>query len=321
MATMKTMQLGDTGAEVSRLCFGAMRCGTLNDYDESCELLDMFTAAGGNFIDTANCYSKWYPGGTGGDSEEVLGRWMGRRGNRDEVFMATKVGFGYQDVETGLPAATIAQECERSLKRLNTDRIDLLYAHVDDFETPLEEVLGAFDALVKSGKVRFVAASNYSAWRLADAEAVSRAGGLVNFCCVQQRYSYFRPRPGATFGAQVSTNDDLLDFCAARGMPLLPYSPLLGGSYCRDDKPRPEQYVGPDSDARMIALESVAAETGATIHQVILAWMLHHVQPVLPVFSARDRAQMQENLAAVDVNLTPEQVAHLDQAGDQLGQE
>lgn len=321
MATMKTMQLGDTGAEVSSLCFGAMRCGTLNDYDQSCQLLDMFTAAGGNFIDTANIYASWYPGGKGGESEEVLGRWMAERGNRDELFMATKLGFGYQDVETGLPAATIAQECERSLKRLGTDRIDLLYAHTDDRETPLEEALGAFDALVKAGKVRFIGASNYRAWRLADAEAVSRAAGLVSFCCVQQRYSYFRPRPGASFGPQVSANFDLLDFCAARGMPLLPYSPLLGGSYVRDDKPRPAQYAGPDSDARMAALQSVAAETGATIHQVILAWMLHHAQPVLPVFSARNETQMTENLAAVDVALTGEQMARLDEAQARVEEE
>jgi len=308
------MQLGTTGAEVSSLCFGAMRCGTLNDYAESCQLLDLFTTAGGDFIDTANCYSKWYPGGKGGDSEDVLGRWMAERGNRDELFLATKVGVDYQDTPLSLGAEAIATECERSLKRLGTDRIDLYYAHLDDRATPLDETLEALTALVEAGKVRFIGASNYRAWRLADAEAISRARGLASFCCIQQRYTYFRPRPGATFGLQVSANTDLMDFCAARNMTLLPYSPLLGGSYVRPDKPRPAQYVGPDSDARMAALEAVAAETGATVHQVILAWMLNHPQSVLPVFSARNPDQMHENLGALDVTLTDEQMTCLNDA-------
>ena len=314
---MRTMQLGRTGAEVSSLCFGAMRFGTLNDYAESCELLDMFVEAGGNFIDTANCYSKWYPGGQGGDSEPVLGQWMAERGNREQMFIATKVGVDYQDVEMGLSAELIAQECERSLERLGTDRIDLYYAHIDHRPTPLDETLKAFDALVRAGKVRFIGASNYRAWRLADAEAVSRAGGLAEFCCVQQRYTYLRPRPGAAFGLQVSTNEDLLDFCAARGMTMLPYSPLLGGAYVRDDKPVGAQYAGPDAAARLAAVRAVAAETGATVHQVVLAWMMHHDQSVLPVFSARDAAQMREDLGAADVALTAEQMSRLDQAAPQ----
>ena len=313
MSTMKTMQISHTGAEVSCLCFGAMRLGTLNDYDQSCELLDMFVEAGGNFIDTANCYSTWYPGGKGGDSEPVLGQWMAERGNREQMFIATKVGVAYQDVPRDLSAATIAQECDRSLERLGTDRIDLYYAHLDDRTTPLAETLEAFDRLVQAGKVRFVGASNFRAWRLADAEAISSVAGSAGFCCVQQRYSYLRPLPGADFGPQITANIDLLEFCAARGMTMLPYSPLLGGSYSRDDKPTPAQYAGPDTDARLAALHAVADETGATLHQVVLAWMLHHDQSVLPVFSARDAVQMQENLGAADVTLSTEQMALLDQ--------
>ena len=314
MPTMKTMQLGHTGAEVSSLCFGAMRCGTLNDETQSYELLDMFVEAGGNFLDTANCYSKWYPGGKGGDSEPVLGRWMTERGNREDMFIATKVGVDYQDVPMSLSADVIIQECDRSLERLGIDRIDLYYAHLDDRRTPLSETIEAFGKLIESGKVRYIGASNYRAWRLAEAEAISRASGVEAFCCVQQRYSYLRPIPGAGFGLQVNVNEDLLDFCSERGITLLPYSPLLGGAYVRADKPVAAQYVGPDTDARMAALQAVAGETGTTVNQVILAWMLHHDQSVLPVFSASTPEQMRENLGAVDVSLSGEQMSRLNEA-------
>ena len=148
---------------------------------------------------------------------------------------------------------------------------------------------------------------------------MAQARSAPSFCCIQQRYTYLRPRPGAEFGLQVSANTDLLDYCAARGMTLLPYSPLLGGSYVRPDKPRPAQYAGADSDARQAALESVAAETGSTVHQVILAWMLHHAQSVLPVFSARDAVQMHENLGALEVTLTDEQMSRLNDAAPDEG--
>jgi aryl-alcohol dehydrogenase-like predicted oxidoreductase len=311
---MRKKQLGQTGVQVGAMCFGAMRCGTSNDWDSSVELLDMFVEAGGDFIDTANIYAAWIPGGKGGESEEVLGRWMKQRRNREGLLIATKVGFGYQDVQTGLPAATIEQECERSLQRMGIETIDLFYAHTDDPDTPQDEVMAAFDRLVKAGKVRLIGASNFAAWRLADAEAVCKAGGFAPYCCVQQRYTYLRPKAGASFGPQVVVDGNLLDFCAARGMTLLPYSPLLGGGYTREDKPIPQQYVGADSDARLSALRAVADETGATVHQVIFAWMMQHEQSVLPVFSASNAEQMRENLGALDVSLTDDQVTRLNDA-------
>lgn len=311
---MRKKQLGQTGVEVGAMCFGAMRCGTRTDWDTSVELLDMFVEAGGDFIDTANIYAAWMTGGKGGDSEEVLGRWMKQRGNREGLFIATKVGFGYQDVETGLPAATIEQECERSLERMGIETIDLYYAHTDDLNTPQDEVMAAFDRLVKAGKVRLIGASNFVPWRLADAEAVCKAGGFARYCCIQQRYSYLRPKTGASFGAQLVAGGNLLDFCTDRGMTLLPYSPLLGGGYTREDKPISEQYVGPDSDARLSALRAVADETGATVHQVVFAWMLQHQQSVLPVFSASNAEQMREDLGALDVSLTDDQMTRLNDA-------
>lgn len=312
---MRRTRLGTTGVDVSCMCFGAMRCGTTNDWDSSVELLDLFVEVGGSFIDTANCYARWAPGGKGGESEELLGRWMRDRGNRQGLFLATKVGFEYQDVTRGLPAATIERECERSLRRLGVDAIDLYYAHCDDADTPLDETLGAFDRLVKAGKVRFLGGSNYPASRLADAEAVCRAAGHAPYSCVQQRFTYLRPRPGETFGAQLHADPDVLDFCDERGMTLLPYSPLLGGAYTRDDRPMPSQYVGPDGEARLAALRAVADQAGATVNQTVFAWMMHRRPPLLPVFSASNAEQMREDLGALAVTLTAEQMARLDAAG------
>ncbi len=314
---MKKVELSNTGVEVSCMCLGAMRFGTdLNDEASSFCLMDMFVEAGGNFIDTANCYSTWYPGGEGGDSEPIMGKWLAERKNRKEMFIATKVGVNYQDVPRGLGADLIEQECEKSLKRLGIETIDLYYAHFDDRNIPLEETMQAFDRLVKAGKVRFIGASNYLAWRLADAEAVCKMNGLTPYSCVQLRFSYLRPRTGSDFGNQKIADTNMLEFCTDRGMTLLPYSPLLGGSYVREDKPIPERYVGPDTDARMKALREVANEVGATLPQVMFAWMMHHSEPrILPVFSARNEAQMRENLGALEVMLSEEQMTKLNEAG------
>ena len=251
---MRTVPLGQTGVDVSVYCLGAMYLGTRNDAASSYRLLDMYVDAGGSFIDTANIYAHWVPGFQGGESETLLGRWLRERRNRDRVFLATKVGFEYPGVVRGLTAAQIEAECDKSLRRLGVDTIDLYYAHVDDRNTPLEETLAAFDRLVSAGKVRFIGASNFLAWRLADAACVSRAHGWPGYCCVQQRHTYLRPKPGASFDPQIAANDDLLDYCRATGMTLLAYSSLLGGGYTRADRPIPDQYLGPDGDARLAAL-------------------------------------------------------------------
>ena len=312
---MNTVQLGNTGVDVSAMCYGAMRLGTSNDWDSSARLLDMCVEAGVTFLDTANIYARWIPGGKGGDSEELLGRWMRERGNRRELFIASKVGFEYQDVERGLPAATIERECERSLARMGIETIDLYYAHCDDRDTPLEETLGAFDRLVKAGKVRFVGASNYKAWRLAEAAAVSAAEQIAAYCCIQQRHTYLRPKAGISFHPQTASNADLLEYSAARNVTILAYSPLLGGSYTREDKPKDVRYAGADTDARLAALRAVADEADATVSQVILAWMMRSDPPVIPVFSASKPEQMTENLAAAELALRPEQIQRLDEAG------
>jgi aryl-alcohol dehydrogenase-like predicted oxidoreductase len=309
---MKEVPLGHTGIAVSAFCLGTMRFGWATGTATSYRLLDMYVDAGGSFLDTANIYGRREDRRTGSISEELLGEWMKARGNRAAMFVATKVGFPYIGTERGLRADQIEVECEKSLKRLGSDVIDLYYAHVDDRTTPLEETMAAFDRLLRAGKVRSIGASNFLAWRLEAARWVSRNNGWAEYCCIQQRHSYVRPKPGAGFGNQVASNDDLLDYCRARGLRLLAYSPLLSGAYTRADRPFGEQYRGPDTDARVAALNAVAREVGATANQVVLAWMAQSEPAVIPLVAASTVEQMEENLGALHVTLSPAQMARLD---------
>jgi aryl-alcohol dehydrogenase-like predicted oxidoreductase len=308
---MKTQQLGHTGVEVSALCLGAMFFGTRNDKATSYRLLDRYMDAGGDFIDTANIYAHWVSGFRGGESETLLGEWMQERGNRSRVFLASKVGFGYSDTKVGLSARQIEEECNKSLKRLNIDTIDLYYAHVDDRNTPLDETLRAFDRLVTAGKVRFIGASNYLAWRLEQARALSETNDWASYCCIQQRYTYLPLRPGKTFSPQIVANEDLIDYCQTTGMTLLAYSVLLGGAYTRTDRSLPEQVLSEDNQKRLTVLRAIAQETGATVNQIVLAWMLHSTPAVLPLIAASDEAQLDENLGALNVYLSDEQMMRL----------
>ena len=312
---MKTIPLGNTGVQVSALCLGAMYFGTRNTEADSFRLLDQYLDAGGSFIDTANIYSHWVPGFKGQESEALLGRWMQKRKHRAGLFLATKVGFQYGSVPRGLSRRLLEFECEKSLKLLGTDTIDLYYAHVDDRDTPMAETLGAFDRLVRAGKVRFIGASNFTAWRLEEAHWVSQAHGWAEYCCVQQRHTYLRPRAGTNFGAQLAVNDDLLDYCRNRKMTLLAYSALLSGAYTRPERNIGAQYQGADTEARLSALRQVAAEKGVSLNQVILAWMLHSNPAALPLIAASTAEQLDENLKALEVSLSAEEMARLDQAG------
>ena len=209
---MKNIAFGTTGLTVSELCLGTMHIGSNTPNDVSVQILDTYFERGGAFLDTANIYNRDAPNGHGGESEALIGKWMRDRGNRNRLFIATKVGMAYPGQAPGLRAEQIEEECEKSLKRLGIDSIDLYYAHIDDRETPLEETLAAFDRLVRSGKVKTIGASNHKPTRLVEALWTSKVNGWAAYCCIQQRYSYLRPHPGASFGHQEATNEDLLDF-------------------------------------------------------------------------------------------------------------
>ena len=311
---MRTVPLGNTGVEVSAFCLGTMHFGSRDDKETSYQLLDQYVEAGGSFLDTANIYAHWISGYVGGESETLLGEWMRERKSSSQMFIATKVGFEYPGVERGLRAQQIEIECEKSLKRLGVDTIDLYYAHVDDRNTPVEETMEAFDRLVNAGKVRLVGASNFLAWRLEEAHWVSQTHGWAEYRCIQQRYSYTRPKPGTNFAPQIAANDDLLDYCRSRGITMLAYSPLLSGAYTRTDRSFSEQYLGPDTDARLAALKVVAEEVDSTANQVVLAWMVQSDPPVIPLVAASTVEQMRENLGALKIKLSAEQMIRLNNA-------
>ena len=312
---MKAVPLGNSGTSVSSICLGAMFFGSKTDRSMSHSLLDCYTDAGGSFIDTANIYAWWVPGFSGGESETVLGEWMRQRKNRSRLFLASKVGFGYGNVKVGLTASLIKSECEKSLKRLGVETIDLYFAHVDDRTTPQEETLEALHSLVAEGKVRFLGASNFLAWRLSEAEGLCRARSWPGYCCVQQRYTYLRPRPGTTFGAQIAANDDLLDYCQAKGMSLLAYSPLLGGVYSRTDRSVPDQYKGADTEARMFRLTALARDLGKTENQVVLAWLMQSKPAAVPLAAGSTVEQLREDLEASEITLAADQLAMLSTGG------
>ena len=313
---MEVTPLGHSHIQVSKLCLGAVNFGTKVDKEHSFALLDAYCEAGGRFIDTANCYSTLY-GGVGGESETVIGEWMKERGNREDLIIATKVGFNTPDIGPGLSSELIGSEFERSLIRLRTEYVDLYYAHKDQREDPLDETLEKFNRLHRQGKLRAIGCSNYLAWRIEEARQISREHGWPEYCCVQQKHTYLRPAAGTFDVTHPIASDDLMDYCREkRDVVILAYSPTLKGAYTRSDREIGAAYRGADSDARMAALKKVAADTGATPIQVVFAWMLSSDPFVLPLVTAGTIEQMNENLGSLDVTLSAEQMEFLNTAGN-----
>ncbi len=313
---MRKIELGRSGVEVSELCFGTDLIGSRTDRGTSFHLLDLFRENGGTFVDTGNFYAAWLPGCRGGESETTIGLWMKERGCREEMAIATKLGFDYPGSPGGLSAGEIERECEKSLGRLQTDRLDLYYAHRDDPQTPLEETMPAFDRLIRSGKVRAIGASNLPVWRIAEANMVAAMNGWAQYCAVEQRHTYLRPRHGADFGPQIPINEDLKQYCRSRGLTPIAYSILLQGAYTRADRPVPAQYAGPEAGDRLAVLRAVAGETGATPNQVIIAWMLQSDPRVIPIVAGSRPEQVLENVGALRLELTGDQMRRLNAAGN-----
>jgi aryl-alcohol dehydrogenase-like predicted oxidoreductase len=329
---MKTVELGRTGEHVSQLALGCMLMGTATGEEDSLRMLDEFVAAGGTFLDTANCYSWTEPGTRGGESESLLGRWFTRRGRRDDVFLATKGGAMVDDpdglrgvdwgvVETrfeGAGADTLRVALDDSLRRLRTDHVDLYYVHVDDRSTPLEETLSALHDLVQAGKTRYIGWSNVTTWRLERIRQLCDRHGWTAPVALQQQHSYLRPRPGAGSLASIVDGEQLDYLRAHENLTLVAYSPILKGIYDNPAK-RTEHwimnaYAGPDSEARLGRVDAMAAELGGvTSTQLVLAWLLHQTAPVIvPLVGPRTPAQLTASLAAVDITLTDDQLARLE---------
>ncbi|GIG69042.1 aldo/keto reductase [Phytomonospora endophytica] len=315
-----------TRREVSSLSLGAMLFGTDTDEKTSFAVLDRFVEAGGTFIDTSNNYAFWYDDGLGGQSEELLGRWLRSRDAYDRVVIATKLGArprtpgtSFLDNPEGLSAKTIRAAVEGSLERLGVERLDLLYAHIEDRVTPAEETVGAFGELVAEGTVGLLGVSNHTTWRIERARAIAAATGVAGYEVLQYSHSYLRPRTDIPRGmfpdGGVHPGTELLSYLRAEpGLSLVAYSPLLKGAYTRADKPLSDDYDHPGTPARLAALREVAAETGATLNQVVLAWQTGHEIPIIPLAGASSVAQLDEILGSVELELTAEQRAKLDAA-------
>ncbi|MER7477892.1 aldo/keto reductase [Streptomyces sp. NPDC126510] len=315
-----------TRREVSVLALGAMLFGSVTDEATSFALLDRYVEAGGNFIDTSDNYAFWVDGGQGGQSEELLGRWRRSRGVGDEIVIATKLGArplapgtGYVDNPEGLSAKVIRESADRSRERLGIATIDLLYAHIEDHTVEPQETVEGFAALVAEGTVGLLGASNHAVWRVERARALAAAAGLPGYEVLQYAHTHLRPRadvPGGLFpdGSLGYAGPDLIGYLRAEpGLALVAYSPLLRGAYARPER-MPAEFDHPGTPARLAVLRDVARETGATVNQVVLAWQIGGDLPVVPLAGVSSVAQLEENLAAVDLELTPEQRARLDAA-------
>ncbi|MCW3840917.1 aldo/keto reductase [Micromonospora yasonensis] len=315
-----------TRREVSVLSLGAMLFGSATDEATSYAILDRYVEAGGTFIDTSDNYAFWQDGSQGGQSEELLGRWRRSRGVGDEVVIATKLGArplapgtSYVDNPEGLSAKVIRESAERSRERLGVEKLDLLYAHIEDRTVPLRETVEGFAELVAEGTVGLLGASNHRAWRVERARAIAAAAGLPGYEVLQYHRSYLPRRvdlpseldPDGDVGW---VGPDLASYLRAEPqLTLVAYSPLLTGAYVRSERLGPE-YDLPSTPARLAALRAVAAETGATVNQVVLAWLLGGDVPTIPLVGFSSVAQLDESLAAVELELSPEQRARLDAA-------
>ncbi|MEU7758171.1 MULTISPECIES: aldo/keto reductase [Micromonospora] len=315
-----------TRREVSVLSLGAMLFGTATDEATSFAILDRYVEAGGTFIDTSDNYAFWQNGGQGGESEELLGRWRRSRGIGDEVVIATKLGArplapgtSYVDNPEGLSAKVIRESAERSRERLGVERIDLLYAHIEDHTVPLQETVEGFAELVAEGTVGLLGASNHRAWRVERARALAAAAGLPGYEVLQYHRSYLPRRLDVPSeldrdGDVGWAGPDLLSYLRTEPqLTLVAYSPLLKGAYARPER-LGEEYALPATPARLEALRAVAAETGATVNQVVLAWLTGGDIPSIPLVGFSSVAQLEESLAAVDLELTAEQRTRLDSA-------
>ncbi|WP_433181668.1 aldo/keto reductase [Actinoallomurus sp. CA-150999] len=321
---MRRFTLAD-GTGVSALCLGAMLFGTRTDEKTAFALLDRFVEAGGTLIDTADNYAFWEKGGAGGESETVLGRWLADRGTRDQVVISTKVGAqptvpgtSWQESGEGLSPAAIRSAIEGSLRRLGTDHVDVYWAHVEDRTVPLEETVDAFASLVEEGKVGVLGASNHALWKVERARSMGRDQGRAAYTCLQLRHSYLRPRLDAAdpdFHLFGNVDAETLDYVRSEpDMSLWAYSPLLSGTYTRPDRPLHPSYDHPGTPARLAALQEVANKTGATVNQVVLAWLMGGDPPIIPVIGVSSVEQLDDALAAADLELDEDLRHRLDDA-------
>ena len=304
------MRLGNTDLEVSRLCLGGNVFGWSIDEPASFAVLDAYVEAGGNFIDTADIYGRRGSGGLG-ESERIIGRWLAARGLRDKLVIATKVGMSPD--ASGLSAEQLKKRAEDALTRLGIDRIDLFYAHQDDPNTPLEETLGAFQALIDGGQIRYAAASNYSPARLSEAVRIGEMSGMASYVALQPHYNLL----------ERDYEHGLAQVCTRAGLACMPYFGLargfLTGKYRRGgepvDSPRAEGvrelYCNERGFAVIDVLDEIAATHATTVASVALAWLAAQPTVVAPIASATSPEQLAGLLPSIELQLSHEELERL----------
>ena len=316
---MNYRKLGRTGLKVSTICLGTMQWGWTTDKAQSFVVMDAFMDAGGNFIDTADMYSRWVEGNPGGVSESIIGEWMQNRKNRHQVVLATKVrGRMWEGPNgEGLSRKHIMHAVEESLRRLQTDYIDLYQIHWDDFETPIEETLQTLNDLVRQGKVRYIGASNLSAWRLMKSLSISDKHDWARYDSLQPHYN---------LAHRTEFERELKPLCESEEIGVIPYSPLAGGFLTGKyhlDTPPPDsarqesvksKYFNEYGWRVLAAVERIADARGVQPLQIALAWLLN--QPVItaPIIGANSIEQLMPSMEAVEIVLSDEEMALLDEA-------
>ncbi|MBV9767635.1 MAG: aldo/keto reductase [Acidobacteriaceae bacterium] len=313
---MQQRKLGNSGLEVSPICFGGNVFGWTIDGQTSFRLLDAFTDVGFNFIDTADVYSKWAPGNKGGESETILGKWLKQDGKRERVVIATKVGMEMGPGQKGLSRSYILNEVEASLQRLQTDYIDLYQSHTDDRETPLQETLEAYARLIREGKVRVIGASNYSAERLSQALEVSAERRYPRYESLQPEYNLYD---------RTGYETELEGACQANGLAVIPYfslaSGFLSGKY-RSEKDLSKsarsnfvkKYLNDRGFRILDALDQVARQHHSSPAQVSLAWLIARPSITAPIASATSLEQLDELMGAANLKLDESSIELLNQA-------
>ena len=313
---MKKRKLGKSGLEVAPLALGGNVFGWTADEAMSFKLLDAFVAHGFNLIDTANNYSRWVPGHQGGESETIMGKWLKQRGVRDKVVVATKVGMEMRADQKGLAKTYILKEVEQSLKRLQTDYIDLYQSHIDDEATPLEETLETYAQLVKQGKVRAIGASNYGGERLAQALEVSAKHGYPSYQSLQPHYNLYE---------RGDYEAKLEPVCREKGIGVITYFSLargfLTGKYRSDadlsKSPRGggvKGYFNERGFRILETLDKVAKERGSTPARVSLAWLIARPSVTAPIASATNLEQLNDLIEATKLELDRGTIEELNRA-------
>ena len=314
---MQLRPFGKTGLQVSPLCLGTMQFGWTADEQASFEVLDAFVAAGGNFIDTADIYSNWVPGHKGGESEEIIGRWLQARGSRDRLVVATKARGKMWDGpdSEGLSRSHLLRAVEDSLRRLQIDTIDLYQSHFPDLDTPIGETLRAFEEMVTSGKVRYIGLSNYVAAQLEEALRVADDASLPRAVALQPHYNLVH---------RAEYEGALEAVCRREGIAVIPYSPLaagfLTGKY-RMGQPLPKSqragrvkgYLTEQGMAVLSTLDGIAGAHETAVAAVALAWLLAKPTIAAPITGANSAAQLDELLPAAELRLTADEVQSLDE--------